>query len=150
MICVEYEIYKDLFNDSLRLYNRILREQEELFAITQPKSMKYDSEKVQSTPSNLVEKYLQLKEEKKIDERLAETKAMLKEREILLKNKKIELMESKNIHDLIYRYKFIDEIKVSHIAEMMGYSTSQVYRILDEIKKKTKDATKCENFCVKM
>ena len=150
MVCVEYEVYKELFNDALRLYNSILREQEELFQMTQPKAIKYNKDKVQSTPTNLLEKYMALKDEKKIDERLEETKQVLKSRENLMKKKKNELIESKNISDLIYRYKFLEEIKVSHIAEMMGYSQSQVYRILDEISKKIKDAKKCETFCGNM
>ena len=144
MICVEYAIYNQKYHDALDIYNSILLEQEALFSETQPKSFQYDQDKVQSTPSNPLEKYIEKKEEKKIDERLHGAEFLLQSRERLLNAKRDELIQSKNITDLIYRYNKIDGIKTSHIAEMMGYSTSQVYRILSKIEQKAKDATKCE------
>ena len=144
MICVDYAICERDYQRAFKTYNSIIEENEQLFEQTQPSAIAYDKDRVQSTPKNPLETYIQQKEAKKIDARLEEAKRILYERDFLLKAKKRELIESKVIDDLIFTYKNIDGIKVSNIAKMLGFSTSQVYRILDQINDKIKLATKCD------
>lgn len=138
MICVEYALCYKKYKDALDIYKSILEEQEQLFNMTQPKSVRYDKDRVQSTPSNMYEQYIRKKEEKRIDERLNSAKELVSHREYLLEIKKKELIESKEVNDLIYRYKYIDNIAPSHISEMMGYSMNHIYRILENINSKIK------------
>lgn len=150
MICVEYAILQREYDRAFKLYNSIITEKEQLFMITQPSAIEYDKDKVQTTPKNPLETYIEQKEAKRIDQRLEEAKTLLYDRDYLLKAKKRELVASKVLDDLIFRYKNIDGIKVSHIAEMLGFSTSQVYRILHQIDKKIKLATKCDKMRIDM
>ena len=136
MICVEYALCYQKYKDALDIYKSIMEEQEQLFNMTQPKSVRYDKDRVQSTPPNLYEQYISKKEEKRIDERLNSAKELVNHREYLLEIKKKELIASKNVSDLIYRYKNIDNISPSHISEMMGYSMNHIYRILENINSK--------------
>ncbi len=144
MICVEYAICSIEYQNALDLYRDILREQEALFTETQPKSFRYDTDKVQSMPSNPLEKYIERREERQIDERLEQATKLINDRELLMRAKRRELIESHATHDLIYRYKYIDLISIDHIAEMLGYSRSQVYRVLAKIQKSLKEGTQCD------
>lgn len=131
-----YEEYKNKYYETQREYDIILTEKEKLFSITQPSAVKFDKEVVSGgVVDNTFERYLILKEEKKIDQRLEEIKSLLDDRERLLKLKEQELKASTNIHDKIYKYRYIDRLKVYKIAKLVGYSEPQIYRILKAIKR---------------
>lgn len=139
MIYTIYEEYKNKYYDTQREYDIILTEKEKLFMLTQPSAVKFDKEPVSGgITQNVFEKYLMLKEEKRIDQRLEEIKSILDDRERLLKLKEQELKDSTNIQDKIYRYRYIDKLKVYKIAKMVGYSEPQIYRILKTIRNNLK------------
>lgn len=135
MIYKEYEIFKKKYYETQQIYHEILTEKEELFAITQPGAISYDKERVSGgKPSNKFDDYLILKEKKQIDQRLIEIKSLLDDRQKLLKLKENELINSSNMQDRIYKYRYIDRMKVEKITRLVGYSRSQVFRILKTIK----------------
>ena len=139
MIYPIYEEFKSKYYETQKEYDNILSEKEKLFALTQPSAVKFDKEVVSGgVKDNTFDKYLILKEEKKIDQRLEEIKAILDDREHLLKQKEKELKESTNIQDKIYKYKYIDKLKIYKIAKLVGYSEPQVYRILKTIRSSLK------------
>ena len=139
MLYEEYEIYKSKYYDTQREYDKILTEKEKLFMITQPSAVKFDKEKVFGGPTeNTFDRYLILKEEKKIEQRLEEIKSILDDRERLLKLKEQELKESTDVRDKIYRYRYIDKMKIYKISKLVGYSDPQVYRILKSIRSNLK------------
>lgn len=135
MIYIEYEVYKNKFYETQKRYNDILNEKEALFSITQPSSFKYDGEPTEGgLYKNVFDEYLMLKEKKNIDQRLEEIKRILEDRKKLLDLKEEELKSSTDNKDKIYKYRFIDGMKVHQIARAVIYSEPQVYRILKEIK----------------
>lgn len=139
MIYVEYEEYKNKYYEIQKQFNEILNEKEALFNMTQPKSMKYDGEPVKGgVHKNIFDEYLMLKEKKNIDQMLEEIKSILDDRENLLKLKEEELRNSTNIHDKVYRYRYLDRMKVYKISRLVGYGEAQVYRILRTIKNNLK------------
>lgn len=139
MIYIIYEKYKKYYYDTQNRYNEILTEKERLFSITQPKATDYGKEKASGgKPSNPFDEYLIQKEKKQIDARLKEVKSLLEDRERLLRLKRDELRASNNIHDKIYRYRYIDKMRVQKIVKLVGYSEAQVYRILKVIKNNIK------------
>lgn len=141
MIYLEYERYKERLLVAQKLFNDILAEAEELFAITQVKSTKYGRDRVQtSTKRDNFDAYLCAKEARQIDRRLQEIKSLLDNRKYLLKEKETELRASKDIDDLIYVYKFVDGKKADWIARKMNYSESQIFRRAARIK----EAIQCE------
>lgn len=136
MIYVIYEEYKNKYYETQKEYDIILNEKEKLFMITQPSAVKFDKEIVSGgTTDNTFDRYLILKEEKKIDQRLNEIKSILDDRERLLKLKEQELRASTSVQDKIYKYRYLDRLKVFKIAKLVGYSEPQIYRILKAIKR---------------
>lgn len=139
MIYIEYEEYKNKYYEIQKRFNDVLNEKEVLFNMTQPASMKYDGEPVKGgVHKNVFDEYLMLKEKKNIDQRLEEIKAILEDRENLLKLKEAELKNSTHIHDKIYRYRYLDRMKIYKISRLIGYSEPQIYRILKAIKNNIK------------
>lgn len=134
-----YEEYKNKYYETQREYDIILTEKEKLFRMTQPSAIKFDKEVVSGgVADNMFERYLILKEEKKIDQRLEEIKSILDDRERLLKLKEQELRASTDVKDKIYKYKYLDKLKVFKIAKLVGYSEPQIYRILKTIRNNLK------------
>lgn len=139
MIYPIYEEYKNKYYETQKEYDNILSEKEKLFTLTQPSAVKFDKVVVSGgITDNTFEKYLILKEEKKIDQRLEEIKLLLDDRKRLLKLKEQELRSSTHIQDKIYKYRYIDKLKVYKIAKLVGYSEPQIYRILKNIKNNLK------------
>lgn len=139
MIYPEYDLYLWQYRSTLRLYNDVLLKKEELFQKTQAKAISYNKDKVSGgVLSNSLENYITQKEELKIDEQLEEMKSILDDRENLLKAKEKELRESNYLHDKIYCMRYLDCISPYKIAEILNYSKSEIYRILEKIDKKRK------------
>jgi DNA-directed RNA polymerase specialized sigma subunit len=135
-VYIDYEIYKCKYLEIQIQYNEILTEKENLFTKTQPNAIRYDKVQVQGgTYGNGFDEYLIAKEKEQIDERLAEARQLLEDRERLLKLKEKELRASKDKLDLIYCMRYVDNKRPYAIARCLNYSESQIYRILDKIQK---------------
>ncbi len=144
MIYHEYADLRKKYIDTQRKYEEVLTEKENLFAKTLPGAIKYDSEKVKSSSfKNTFDDYLIKKEEKRIDERLEEAKTILDGRRELLVAKKEELQQSSKIEDTIYLLRYVNNEKIKAIAVKIGYSESQIHRVLKIIRKSLKDDSKC-------
>lgn len=142
MLYVEYEKYLNRYRSTQAKVDEILTEKEAIFLKTQTQGIRYDLEKITGGAyTNIFESYVINLEKKKIDERLQEAKSLLEERKMLLDLKERELRNSKELYDKIYRMRYIDNLSPYNIGERIGYSTSQVYRILDKINKILKNAT---------
>lgn len=139
MLYIEYESFRRRYRETQRKYDEILSEKEKLFQITQPKAVDTEKDKVQGgSQVNSFDEYLILKEQRQIDERLDEVKALLEDRERLLKLKEVELRQSNAVEDKVYRLRYLDRIRVYKIAKMINYSEPQVYRVLRGIREKLK------------
>lgn len=139
MIYKTYELYKQKYYETQQRYNAILNEKEKLFALTQPKAVQFDKERVHGgAASNSFDDYLVKKEQQQIDQRLSEVKAILEDRERLFKLKEMELRESTNIQDKIYTYRYIDKMTIEKISLLTSYSRSQTFRILRTIRNNLK------------
>ena len=136
LIYLEYEIYKRQYIEAKNRYNEILEEKEFLFTRTQPNAVRYDQDKVQtSNNSNVLESYVIAKEQRHIEQRLAEAKEILESRADFLKYIEKDLRASKHIADIVYCCRFLDCMRVKKIMKITNYSKSQICRILDSIRK---------------
>ena len=70
-----------------------------------------------------------------IKARLAEARALLNNRKILLDLKEEELRKSRDIFNMIYTLKWVDNLKAELIIEETGYSRSQVYNIINQLER---------------
>lgn len=136
MLYIEYHEYREKYIAAQRKYDEVLSEKEHLFIKTQPKATQYDKEVVSGgSPSNTFDDYVIAKEKKQIDERLEEAKSILEDRERLLKLKEEELRQSKDWHDKVYVYKYLDNLSANEIKYKMHYCRSNIYEILKKIRK---------------
>lgn len=134
MLYQEYELCKKRLSRAKEIYEKVLEEQEEIFTHTQPNAIRYDKDKVKSSVSgDGNEKYIIEKERRMIDERLQDAKVLIEERTKILLDKESELRQSTEIIDIIYVYKFLDNIRTKDICDYLNYSKSQVYRIISQI-----------------
>ena len=133
MIYEEYEsIWNTIRKKEKELFD-LINKRDELFLKTQPKSSKYDKEKVDSkTTRNMMEEYVIQKEY--LNERIMQLNITLDDIYQVLKRKRDELRQSKNIYDRIYYYRIIERLSMYKIATLVGYSKEQTYRYFKKIK----------------
>ena len=136
MLYVVYEDYKTKFHDAQQVLDEIICEKEELFAKTQPQSTDFGKEPTNDGVLNdKFFEYVKEKQNKQIDERLAEAKSIVNDRKELLLSKEEELRKSKNEYDIIYKYYFIDCLSIRQIERRIPSSKSEIDRKLQKIKK---------------
>ena len=116
-------------------YQKVLSEKESLFQMTQPRSSRVDQEKVTTSNSGTsFDAYLVEKERRRIDERLEEAKAILDARAEVVEVKRLELYESKEPLDVVFRLRWLEGMSPTSISAAIHYSESQVYRFMRRIK----------------
>lgn len=137
MVYIEYERLKKQYEFMQGICDQILREKERYFTKTQPNAIRYDRLNVKGgKKDNSFDEYLDDCDRHKIDQRLDEAIKTLKARAELVAIKEEQLRKSKELEDIVYTMKFIDSAKTKTIAMALGYSESQVYRIIEKIQKK--------------
>lgn len=131
-----YEEYEDIWNKIRKKEKELfelINKRDELFLKTQPKSSKFDKEKVDSKATrNMMEEYVIEKEY--LNERIMQLNITLDDIYQVLKRKRDELRQSKNIYDRIYYYRIIERLSMYKIATLIGYSKEQTYRYFKKIK----------------
>lgn len=142
-IYTEYDYLTKKYKEMQERYESILQEKERLFNVTQPKAMRYDSDRVDGgDPQNRFDAYLMAKEEKNIDGRLQEAWIILEDRRNLLKVKEEELKDSKDLYDKIYKLHYLEKQNGYKIARKIHYSVSQVYKIIARMDMMRQNETK--------
>ena len=136
---IEYELCRRSYEAQKQVYDDLLQEKENLFAMTQPSAIRFDKDNVKGNPVNSIEKYVILKEKTRIDERIMEAKAILDSRKELLDIMEKDLRKSKDIKDRIYVCRIIDRMRIRKIRKIVFYSEAQIYRILDSIYKEIRE-----------
>lgn len=144
MIYEEYEaIWSKIRKIEKELFD-LINKRDELFDMTQPKSSKFDKEIVDGkNPINSMEQYIIQKEY--MNEKIVQLNQTLDDRYQILRRKRDELRQSKNIYDRIYVYYCIERLSIVKISYLTNYSQSQIYRKLEKMNINVKDAKKCEN-----
>lgn len=133
MIYPIYLKYKHNYEMSLEMVQQILDEKTLVFQRTQPKAIE-NKEKVQGgIRSNPLEEYAVEMEERRINERLEEAKSLLKDRELLMKKKELELRFSPNLYDRIFCMRVLDGLDIREISEKISYSESHTYRMVKKM-----------------
>ena len=127
-----YEEYETIWN-KIRLLEKklanLIDKRNELFENTQPKTTKYDKELVDGKQiTNMMETYIIEKEY--LSERIDLLNQTLDDWYQVLKRKRDELKQSKNLYDKMYYYFCIERLSIRKISYLMNYSESQVYRKL--------------------
>lgn len=136
MIFLEYEKLKKQYLLMQDVCDQILREKESYFTKTQPNAIRYDKVNVKGGKhENGFDQYLEECETHHVNERLNEAITILQARGELLKLKEEELRASKDILDVVFVMKNLDNAKVSTIAKALDYTEGHIYRMLEKIKK---------------
>jgi DNA-directed RNA polymerase specialized sigma subunit len=103
----DYEHYKERYKDIQKRFDEALDRQEEMIN----KSMV----------------------DVKILSEIESLRALLQDRDRLRKSAEDDLRRSKDVEDVIYVMRYIDGLNPDIIADHLGYSRSQVYRILQNM-----------------
>lgn len=139
MIYIQYHECKNKYYDAQKDFEKVLSEKERLFTKTQPGAVDTTKEKTSGgTPSNTFDNYLVEKEKKNIDKRLKEVRSILEDREKLFNIKTELLKESKEWDDIIYAYRYIENLSIRKIERRIPFSKSEIYRKLQIIRKNIK------------
>ena len=132
----EYNRCKRAYDSMQAICNSILTEKERFFTRTQPNAIRYDKVAVEGgLHDNCFDEYLAECEKREIDKRLNEAIKLLQARAELLRLKEMELRASNDITDVVYTMKYLDNAKPKTIAMALAYSESQIYRIIEQIKR---------------
>lgn len=133
MYYLQYERYRKKYFEAQDYLCKILDKKEALFQKTQPQSPKYEADKVSGGVAvNKAEAYVIEAEE--LDIKLDVAKAILDEREALLRKKEQEIRDSRDTYDKVFCLRYIDSKKIKDIAIKMNYSEPHIYKILREIR----------------
>ena len=138
MIYLEYESYKRKYLDLQEQFNEFLLEKERILTKTMPKAIRYDKDLTTTgvPDDNPLESYVMELERSKVDVHLDHIRKLLEDRKMLLDAKEKELRASFNQYDRVYTMRYLDGYGIKRICTEMNFSRAQIYRILDEIKKK--------------
>jgi DNA-directed RNA polymerase specialized sigma subunit len=137
MLFIEYERCKDIYIELQAKYEAVMLEKERLFTRVMPNAINYDKEDIQtSISSNMLDEYILALERNKVDERLESIKSMLDDRQRLLSMKEQALRKSPDKYDRLYVFRYLDGMGVKQITRRMYLSKTQVYRLLDDIRRK--------------
>ena len=130
-----YEEYEFIWNKIKKIEKKLMElinKRESLFEKTQPKSSKFDKEKVDSKKTtNTIEEYLIEKEY--LNERIEQLNITLDDMYQVLKRKREELKLSRNLYDRIYYFRYIERLSIYKVSFMIGYSERQTRRHLKNI-----------------
>lgn len=125
------------YETSVRCYDALLREREELFSRTQPQGIRYDRDKVISSPSgDPFGMYISEMERTGLTKRIETAKAIMADYREIRDEREQALRKSKDLYDKIFRMRYLDHLKPLYIARRIGYSKSEIYRKIDSIEKK--------------
>ena len=131
-----YEVYhkcKERQLEAYRIYCDLLGEKEQIFMLSQPKSVKYGEITHATGSRNKFDDYLVAKEKTRIDERLNEAELMVSAGDDMAKRAEMSLRSSADKYDKVYVMYYLERYSVAMIAGKIGYSRSHIFRILSGI-----------------
>lgn len=137
MLYLEYRDLRKRFREVETDYYNALTEGSKLLCSVSPRSVQAKevvNHTSNTSPDDAFVNYTS--EIDKIDELINKTRDDKDMLEYELKKKEAEMKNSKDVHDRIYVYKWIEHKSVYKFCKLMGYSKSQVYRYIDEIEEK--------------
>ena len=123
--------YLDYQRAELRL-RRLVDQREELEVSLGPSAIRYDRDVVQTTPEDHVTEILAKLGD--LDIAITQAAETVRIREDILRRQRKMLEDSAEIHDRIYVLHFLRHYGVRRIGRLVGYSRSQTYYILREMK----------------
>ena len=136
---LNYVMQKAQYDTARETLEDLLREREEIFARTQPKSVPFDVEKVDGGGgNNPLDEYLITVERRKLNERITVAKEMLADRRYLLDEALRLLQESTQLYDIVFRMRYIKCKTVREMAYELNYSERNIYRLLRHIQREVK------------
>ena len=131
---IEHYKLNEEYKKAKKEFEKALAKKSQLLYSVVPKSANFENELVKGSSSNKFLNYTIKMEE--IDKEINVRRNLRDVLEYRLKLKEIELNNSSNILDKVYLLRYVDERKVRYICIKTNYSKTQIYRILEEIKKK--------------
>lgn len=131
---LEYNELLKKFKNAERNYNKALEKKSDLILSVMPGAVKVKAVMTSgntSSDTNLVKYASEIDEVDKLINQSKNTRDML---EYELKKKAIKMKEEGDIYDKIYVYRWIEHRSVYKFYKLIGYSKSQIYNYISEMK----------------
>lgn len=139
----EYISIKNKYKEASREYDRVLERKARLYFSMEPKAT--DMAKERTSGGKREDKFASFVanlEEVDIDLNKSRNERDLQN--YFLKKKELELRESPEVINKIYAYRYIDRMKVKHIALKVHYGKTKIYEFINEIEEKISEIASAE------
>lgn len=133
---LEYNELLKQFKKAERNYNEALEKRSELILSVMPGAIK--AKEIMTTSNNSPDAKLinYTSEIDEVDKLINQSRNVRDMLNYELKKKLIKMREEGDVYDKIYIYRWIEHKSVYKFYKLLGYSVRQVYRYMDEMKKK--------------
>lgn len=133
---LEYNELLKHFKKAERNYNEALEKRSELILSVMPGAVKAKEIMTTSNTSPDVKLINYVSEIDEVDKLINQSRNARDMLNYELKKKLIKMREEGDVYDKIYIYRWIEHKSVYKFYKLLGYSVRQVYRYMDEMKKK--------------
>lgn len=133
---LEYNELLKQFKKAERNYNEALEKRSELILSVMPGAIKAKEIMTTSNTSPDAKLINYTSEIDEVDKLINQSRNVRDMLNYELKKKLIKMREEGDVYDKIYIYRWIEHKSVYKFYKLLGYSVRQVYRYMDEMKKK--------------
>lgn len=133
---IEYNELLKQFKKAERNYNEALEKRSELILSVMPGAIKAKEIMTTSNTSPDAKLINYMSEIDEVDKLINQSRNVRDMLNYELKKKLIKMREEGDVYDKIYIYRWIEHKSVYKFYKLLGYSVRQVYRYMDEMKKK--------------
>ncbi len=133
---LEYNELLKQFKKAERNYNEALEKRSELILSVMPGAIKAKEIMTTSNTSPDAKLINYTSEIDEVDKLINQSRNVRDMLNYELKKKLIKMKEEGDVYDKIYVYRWIEHKSVYKFYKLLGYSVRQVYRYMDEMKKK--------------
>lgn len=135
MYYLEYHELLKKYREADKNYIEVLEKGNKLLLDVLPKATKYQEILINHTNVSSDEKLIRyISEIRNIENMINESKNVKTILDYELKKLKLEMKESKNVYDKVYYYHWIEKKSPYKFNKIVGYSKSQIYKFIAEIK----------------
>ena len=136
MYYLEYHELLKKYREADKEFNNALDKNGELLKLVSLKATKYQEVLINHTSTSSDNKLLSyLSEIDEIRRLIDESRNVRNRIDHELREMELKMRNGKDVYDKIYVYKWIDRESPYRFSKKLGYTTRQVYRYINEIKK---------------
>lgn len=144
---LDYEYTKARYEAMQERFAKVLLEKERLFLQAIPGAIRYDKDKISSTPiGSPLEDFVVNVDTKELDIKISRLRRHLNDWGALLSIKENTLRKSTSLTDRVYVMRYLDGYGVNRMCRQLHYAKSRIYQILQGIENNLKCGKNRKNY----